>query len=271
MTTGTSQQPLVQRKKLTKDQVNQFWLDGFLVIGKIFSENEIKYLREAYDREFHPAHSDQITIKPDRPSFRNLSSNSDDLEKKNNAGSQMLQIMNMCERSLEYRELLYDVRLLDIVEDLIGPNIQLFHDQALFKPAHLGGPIHWHQDNSYWKCTPPNLVSCWITLDQVDIHNGAMQFMPGSHRQSMGHNQASEGSLLEASNPIDESKSIVVTLPAGGMTLHHCQTLHRTAPNTTDRKRRAHAIHYMIPGTRKLDDQSNLEVSFSRPMLRMRI
>ena len=38
--------------------------------------------------------------------------------------------------------------------DLIGPTIQLFHDQALFKPAHTGGPIHWHQDNGYWQCEP---------------------------------------------------------------------------------------------------------------------
>ena len=62
------------------------------------------------------------------------------LDEKNSADEQMLQIMQMCERSIHFRQLLYDTRILDIAEDLIGPNIQLFHDQALYKPAHHGGP-----------------------------------------------------------------------------------------------------------------------------------
>ena len=56
----------------------------------------------------------------------------------------MLQIMQCCERSTHFRQLLYDGRILDIAEDLLGPNIQLFHDQALYKPARDGGSVFWH-------------------------------------------------------------------------------------------------------------------------------
>ena len=52
----------------------------------------------------------------------------------------MLQIMQMCERNLHYRRLLYNEQILDVVEDLIGPNIQLFHDRALYKAPRHGGP-----------------------------------------------------------------------------------------------------------------------------------
>ncbi len=106
-------------------------------------------------------------------------------------------------------------------------------------------------------------------LDDVNIRNGAMQFLPGSHIRSVGHDRA--GVLLDASDQVDASQAMVVDLPAGGVTLHHYQTLHHTAPNTTDRQRRAFAIHFMTPGTRRLADPGDLEVSFSRPMLRMRI
>ena len=70
---------------------------------------------------------------------------------------------------------------------------------------------------------------------------------------------------------IEQSKAAVIALPAGGVTLHHCQTLHYTAPNVTARQRRAFAIHFMNPGTKSLREMEYLEVSFERPMLRMRV
>jgi ectoine hydroxylase-related dioxygenase (phytanoyl-CoA dioxygenase family) len=178
--------------------------------------------------------------------------------------------MQMCERSLDFRQLLYDGRILDIAEDLIGPNIQLFHDQALFKPAHHGGSVFWHQDNAYWQCVPANLVSCWLTLDDVNVENGAMHLMPGSHLTPLGHDRAKKGgSLLDIGDQIDQTQASVVDLPAGGVLFHHCQTLHYTPPNNTDRQRRAFAIHFMPPGTRQAATGDFLPVSFGRPMLRM--
>jgi phytanoyl-CoA hydroxylase len=253
-------------KVLTQEQIDSFAGNGYLRVGKVLTDDEIELLRSEYDREFELARSGH-------GSFRNLSIDpTDDLEKKNQAKQQMLQIMQMCERNIHFRRLLYNERILDVVEDLIGPNIQLFHDQALYKPAFHGGPVHWHQDNAYWRCTPANLVSAWLTLDDVDETNGAMQFMPGSHLSTVGHERSqTTGSLLDSSGAVsDAKKKVVVDLPAGGIAIHHCQTLHYTEPNTTDRQRRAFAIHFMTPGTRSLRTGETLHVSFGRPMLRTR-
>jgi ectoine hydroxylase-related dioxygenase (phytanoyl-CoA dioxygenase family) len=98
-----------------------------------------------------------------------------------------------------------------------------------------------------------------------------MQFLPGSHLRPVGHERSqTSGALLDSSDVVvDESKKVVVDLPAGGVAIHHCQTLHYTEPNITDRQRRAFAIHFMTPGTRSLRSGETLHVSFSRPMLRM--
>ena len=76
---------------------------------------------------------------------------------------------------------------------------------------------------------------------------------------------------------IDEAQAEVIDLPAGGCMFHHCQTLHYTQPNTTDRQRRAFAMHLMAPGTRSpvpglaQDAGQSIRVDFRHPMLRMSI
>jgi ectoine hydroxylase-related dioxygenase (phytanoyl-CoA dioxygenase family) len=265
MSTAPSPVQAIAYKALTQEQLDQFRGQGFIRIGPLLDDELVNVLRQEYDRVFAEARA--------TGGFRNLSiSDTSDLKAKTAAAEQMLQIMQMCERSLHFRRLLYDARILDIAEDLIGPNIQLFHDQALYKPARHGGPVFWHQDNAYWKCAPASLVSCWLTLDDVDQSNGAMHLIPGSHLKPLGHERSKQTTaLLDIGHRVDQAQAVVVELPAGGAMFHHCQTLHYTPPNTTDRQRRALAIHFMPPGTRSLHTGQYLEVCFSRPMLRLRL
>lgn len=251
-------------KALTPQQVADFWENGFLKVGQVLDDDFIDIMRREYDQEFGLGRSGQRPIRNLAPSENGHQHGDDQLE--------MLQFMQISEHNLHFHRLTYHERILDIIEDILGPNIQLYHNQALYKPAHHGGPIFWHQDNAYWQCRPANIVSCWLTLDDVELNNGAMQFIPGSHLRPMSHDRA-QGSdvLLDMGKETDDAQAVVVDLPAGGATLHHCQTLHRTAPNTTDRQRRAFAIHYMTPGTRSAHTNETIEVSFSHPMVRMRV
>ena len=253
-------------RRLTAEQVDRFRCDGYLELGRLLDSDLIDLLRREYDHEFARARTGDAQ-------FRNLSiSDTDDLRAKIEAPEQMLQIMQMCERNLQFRRLLFHEPILDCVEDLLGPNIQLFHDQALYKPAHHGGPVFWHQDNAYWQCVPANLVSCWITLDDVTVANGAMQVIPGSHLSALRHDRSTTtDALLDNAGRVDSSKAVAIELPAGGAMLHHCQTFHYTGPNDTPRERRAFAIHFMTPGTKSRSTGDYLAVSFGRPILRMRV
>ncbi len=233
---------------LNQEQIDNFNTQGYLRFGALLEEDIVFSLRAEYDRLFAEART------ADR--YRDLADDDDE----------MLQIMQMCERSLPFRRLCYHDTILDVIQDLIGPDIQLFHDQALFKPARSGGAIHWHQDNAYWLCKPAELVSCWLTLDDVDAANGAMHVLPGSHRVALDHPRG-DSTLLDAGDLIDPSRAVAIDLPAGGAMFHHCQTLHYTPPNRTDRQRRAFAIHFMRPGTQSERDGA-MPVNFSRPLLR---
>ena len=254
-----------EAKGLTSEEVGLFHEQGYLKIGKLLDDDLVDLLRQEYDALFSEAQRDGR--------YRNLAiDDTDSVEEKRKAPEQMLQIMQMCERSIHFRKLLFQDSILDMIESLLGPNLQLFHDQALFKPAHHGGAVFWHQDNAYWKCKPANLVSCWMTLDDVDVTNGAMHLIPGSHRKAVSHDRSeSTGALLDLGDKVNEAAASVIDLPAGGALIHHCQTLHYSPPNTTSRQRRAFIIHYMTPGTKNVHKEQNIGVSFAHPMLRMRM
>jgi ectoine hydroxylase-related dioxygenase (phytanoyl-CoA dioxygenase family) len=247
---------------LTQEQIDFFHTNGYLRYGPLLSAEELALLREQYDLEFERAWASN--------QFANLTLpyDSRSAEEKRQAERQMYQIVQMCERNLHFRRQLYHPTMLAVFTDLMGPNLQLFHDQALFKPAHTGGPVYWHQDNAYWKCRPATLISCWLTLDDVVCENGAMQVIPGSHLTPIWHDPQTTNPLLQ----VDTRRlpaPVVIDLPAGGCMFHHCQTLHYTQPNSTPNQRRALAIHVMTPGTVQHGDKA-MPISFSRPLLQAR-
>jgi ectoine hydroxylase-related dioxygenase (phytanoyl-CoA dioxygenase family) len=235
---------------LDQQQIDFFSANGYLSCGQIISGNELELLRAEYDRLFKET------------SGTNLSGDQ--------SGQRMLQILGVHKCSPLFARLTYDARILDVVADIMGPSIQLFHDQALFKPAHTGGPVLWHQDNAYWHCRPASLVSCWLTLDDVTRENGAMQVIPGSHLKPIWHAPNKDALLIDSSGQFDQSQAVTIDLPAGGCMFHHCQTLHYTQPNTTPNQRRAYAIHMMVPGTKQtIKGEKTFPVSFDHPILRL--
>ena len=249
---------------LSQEQLDFFAEYGYLKHGAVLEAEELETLRREYDLEFQKAWENN--------SYRNLSASDGGTVEDNKKSTQkMLQITQLCERNIHFRKTLFNKRILDVIEDLIGPNIMLFHDQALFKPAKTGGPVPWHQDNGYWQCSPANLVSCWITLDDAFKDNGAMQVIPRSHLKPHRHDTVQEANRLQETQvAIDESQVVVVDLKAGECMFHHCQTLHYTQPNTTEHQRRAFIIHFMVPGTRRASGE-RMHIDFSHPLLRMSI
>jgi phytanoyl-CoA hydroxylase len=244
---------------LTQEQLDFYSENGYLKYGSVLGPDELEALQREYDYEFKRAW--------ESGSYRNLSVGDEvTAEDKKKSDQKMFQIMQLCERNIHFRKALFNKKILDVVEELMGPNIMLFHDQALFKPAKTGGPVPWHQDNGYWHCSPANLVSCWITLDNAYEENGAMQVIPGSHLRPAHHDQTQQTTAL-LETVVDTSNAIVVDLLAGECMFHHCQTLHYTQPNATDRQRRALIMHFMPPGTRDREGKI-MHVEFARPMLR---
>jgi hypothetical protein len=225
-------------------ELDAFARDGYLPGRPLLEADELPALRAEYDRLVAEAAQELGGT---------------------NQGRRMLQVFNAGHRSALFHRLRHLPRMLAVLQDLLGARLALFHDQLLFKPAHDGGVVPWHQDNGYWRCRPANLVSCWLALDHADADNGTMQVIPGSHLAGAEHRDHGAGSRLFESQ-VDARRAVTVAVPAGWGMFHHCQTLHHTGPNDSPRDRRAFAVHVMAPGTRDGEGRV-MALGYDHPLL----
>ncbi len=138
-------------------------------------------------------------------------------------------------------------KILDILEDLIGPDIKLFDDQLFMKSAAHGSRKNYHQDSNssvMSKYMPHSLVSCWTALDDATVDNGCLWFIPGSHkwgriaveREREIEKQAIAGAL---------ENEVPIELKAGDCSFHHSLLMHCSRANRSTTRRRGYATQYM--------------------------
>jgi len=149
-------------------------------------------------------------------------------------------------------------QILDMLEQLVGPDLILWITRVLCKPASKGREVPWHQDGEYWPMRPLATCSVWIALDPVSTANGCMRFIPGSHRQQelYRHHVSSRDNLvlnLELDqDQFDEAKAVNVELEPGQMSLHDVRLIHGSLANTSGQRRAALIMRYM-PATSHYD------------------
>ncbi len=144
--------------------------------------------------------------------------------------------------------------LLDLVEPLLGPNIALFASHYICKPGGDGLPVLWHQDGSYWPLEPMEVITAWLAVDDSTPENGCMRVLPGSHRGPLlRHHRHDQDAVLGTEirpEDLDEARAVDVTVPAGGVSLHHPLLIHGSNPNRSSRRRCGLTIRYIPTSTR---------------------
>ncbi len=141
--------------------------------------------------------------------------------------------------------------ILDMVEQLIGPDFALWNSSFFAKPAKIGSKTPWHQDGEYWPVRPLATCSVWVAVDHSTEENGCLRVIPGSHKnRRLGphdYNGADGLSLpLELkSDEYDESSAEEIVLRAGQISLHDVYLVHGSEPNRSGRSRRGMTLRYM--------------------------
>ena len=145
-----------------------------------------------------------------------------------------------------------DPRLLTMMGDLIGPDVDCFLSQFIFKhPGTLGQP--WHQDDYYFRMTPLPQVGVWLACTAATMDNGPLWIVPGSHTEPI-HDavpDTREGAGLAYVEIVDAAtdNEQVVLMEPGDLLVFHSHLRHRSTDNLTDGMRAAMVYHYAAAGS----------------------
>lgn len=183
----------------------------------------------------------------------------------------------------DFLELAMSSDILDVVEQIIGPNIILWGAHVFCKPAAEGFETPWHQDGHYWPIRPLATCTVWVALEPSRRENGCLRVIPGSHRAQTLHPHLFEdrsdltlNQRMQAGS-FDESEAHDIELEPGQMSMHDIYMIHGAAPNRSSMRRTGIALRYM-PASSLFDrslnpaqGQSGVPVSFAtRPIWLLR-
>lgn len=149
-----------------------------------------------------------------------------------------------------------DPRILDAVEDIIGPDIMCWASAILSKKPHDPKRVPWHQDASFWKLSPARTVTVWLAIDDADAENAAMRFIPGTHnRGEIATGATDENAVFHKGIAAAErfGAPFTNTLKAGEISLHADMLVHGSEPNMSARRRCGLTLRYCPPQVRILD------------------
>jgi ectoine hydroxylase-related dioxygenase (phytanoyl-CoA dioxygenase family) len=133
----------------------------------------------------------------------------------------------------------------DVSADLVGPDVRLYWDQAVYKKPGTDSPFPWHQDNGYAFVEPQQYLTCWVALTDATEDNGCPWVVPGLHRSgTLAHDYSDIGFVCLR----DPDDAVPVPAAAGSIVVFSSLTPHSTGPNRTVDVRKAYIVQFAPTG-----------------------
>ena len=106
-------------------------------------------------------------------------------------------IFNPIAHHQAFMDLVHHDRILDAVENLIGPNIAIHHTKLNLKPpASQNARFEWHQDYPFFPHTNYDLIAVAVHIDESTEENGCLRVIPGAHKLGpLVHKFAADGAF----------------------------------------------------------------------------
>ena len=221
-------------RRLTDEQVRRFDEDGFVVVEDLLSPDELA--RTVAEIDGFEAQTDS-----------RLQSLEGGREAISEAGA-ITFTTHLVTRSPWLRDLVANDTFADLNHDLVGPDVRLYWDQAVYKKPEKPRRFPWHQDNGYTFVEPQAYLTVWIALTDATVDNGCPQVVPGLHRLGTLRHRWVDPLGFECF--ADHPDKVAAEVPAGGAVLFSSLTPHLTGPNTTDGVRKAYIVQYAPDGAR---------------------
>lgn len=234
------------KHELSKEQIDSYRENGFLVIEDFLSPQELEEWRVAVTE----AIADRNGIKIPGQSIK--VGMDDGINEDAEYFSKVFdQLLNLWQTSEKVEKIMKDERIGKMAAELSGADgIRIWHDQALFKKP-WANPTSWHLDTPFWSFSDKKALSIWVALDDATLENGCLYFIPGSFKETSFENKGigkNMDGIFDVYPQFRKVNSVAAKMKAGSCSFHNGLTIHGAGANMTSGYRRAMTCAYMPEG-----------------------
>lgn len=240
---------------MTRFDAAQFESNGFAILRRCVDAARVQALRDAIARQIErspePAEYEADLHYPGAPASREAT-----------GGGTIRRLLQAYARGEPFQGWARDPIIVSALHALLGGNIalsQAHHNCIMTKQPRYSSSTGWHQDLRYWAFSRGQLISSWLALGREVADNGALMFIPGSHRMDLPAGHFDEARFLR--EDLAENQALIGTrvapeLEPGDVVLFHCRTLHAAGMNRTSHAKWSLVYTYHadddrpLPGTR---------------------
>jgi phytanoyl-CoA hydroxylase len=245
------------RGTLSRDQVERYDSEGFLVIPGLLSDADMEPVRAALTEKVGMIAgelladgliSDPLIAEPFPTRLARLF---DGLGEEH-----FLRYgRSWRDRIAGYYTLMSNPKILDVVESLIGPEIfsNPVYNVRPKVPRAAAGAVPWHQDKSYWPDANSNpVVTVWISFVDATLENGCLQLLPRTQKDKVhafhAETYSGTGFLTIDLEPGAVSRAVALPVAAGTAILFNDRLVHSSTPNDSDHVRWSVDLRYQPTG-----------------------
>ena len=218
------------REVLTDEQVEHYRREGYLVLEDRVPMEIIEAIRAEIARFQDEARG--MTASDDRLDLEDSHTPDDPRLRRIKFPHQISDVM---------RDLLNSDYILAPARDLCGDSLRLNTTKLNMKSAQYGAAVEWHQDWAFYPQTNDDVLAIGVLIDDLRPENGPLMVFPGTHHgPTFDHNANGvfAGAMDLAANGLDMKDAVMLTGPAGSITIHHARIVHGSALNTSEYDRR---------------------------------
>lgn len=229
-------------RRLTYAEAAQFDRDGYVVIENLLDADTVAVATEAIDH-YEAKVEAFLRTQPDE---RMMIAEADALTV----------TLHVASRSTVLRDLVTSTAMTDLCHDLIGPDVNLYWDQAVYKKPEKPRRVPWHQDNGYTYIEPQQYLTVWLALTDATLDNGCPRVAPGLHKYGTLAHYYVEPLGYECFT--DPPTQAAAPIKAGGAVVFSSLMPHLTGPNITDEVRKAYIVQYAPAGAYTRTDDGDV-------------
>jgi phytanoyl-CoA hydroxylase len=237
--------------RISQEQADAYNRDGFIVMEDVFDDASI----DALVAELDPLEEEGATFLREKLDGKAFIARADEITFTVHAVTRS-RVANAFTRSPFFVELTHD---------LLGPDVRLYWDQAVYKKPGNPQEFPWHQDNGYTFIEPQQYLTCWVALSDADEENGCPWVIPGAHRVgTYAHRLTDIGFVCTSEEP---ARRLAAPVRKGGVLVFSSLTPHMTGPNLTDRLRKTYIVQFAPDGAHaiRVEDGERSAVRCAEP------